>query len=223
MHTPGGYPCTRKDNLVVQDLGQEVLVYDLLINKAYYFNETSSIIWRMCDGKKSANEISHSASKKTGLPISEDIVWLALNQFKKDNLLEDSKNFATIFDGVSRREIVKKVGFASVVALPVISSVIAPSAVHAQSACVTPMACAPPGSGSSMDNLPDGCFCISNLNCASGICPTGSMVCNGTLAGFCNEVGNNVNASAPCCPCEGNDDCVEGICPTNTNICADIS
>ena len=223
MHTPGGYPSTRKDNLVIQDLEQEVLVYDLLINKAYYLNETSSMVWRMCDGTKSADEISRSASKKTGLPISEDIVWLALNQFKKDNLLEDSKDFATIFDGLSRREIVKKVGFASVVALPVISSVIAPSAVHAQSACVTPMSCAMVVNATTPNNLADGCFCLSNLNCLSGICPTGAMVCSGVTGNLCNELGNNVGASAPCCPCQSNLDCAQGICPTNTMICAQIN
>jgi hypothetical protein len=42
---------SRESNLVVQDLNNEVMIYDLTENKALCLNETASIIWRLCDGK----------------------------------------------------------------------------------------------------------------------------------------------------------------------------
>lgn len=218
----GKMPQSRRDNIVIQEFENEVLIYDLSINKAFCLNETSAIIWQECNGKKSVAEISQTLSQKLKSNVSEDLVWLALNQFKKDNLLVESSNFITPLDGLNRREIVKRIGFASIIALPVIASVTAPSAIHAQSNCLAPPSCAGIVDAMTPNNLPDGCFCLSNLNCLSGICPIVSMVCSGTLDGFCNQIGNMVGASAPCCPCQSNLDCVQGICPVNTMICAAI-
>jgi hypothetical protein len=36
-------PISRQQNIVVQDLGSEVLIYDLTINKAFCLNETSAL------------------------------------------------------------------------------------------------------------------------------------------------------------------------------------
>ena len=50
-------PKGRHNDLVVQDSENEVLIYDLKLNKAYCLNETSALIWRLCDGTKSVAEI----------------------------------------------------------------------------------------------------------------------------------------------------------------------
>lgn len=212
-------PLSRKENIVIQELSDEILIYDLNKNKALCLNKTSASIWHQCDGTKSVTEISQILANELKTSISEDIVWLALNQFKKNDLLAENIEFVTPFDEFNRREIVKRIGFASMIALPMIASVVAPSAIHAASNCPTPTTCPSIVDAMNPSNLADGCFCLSNLNCASGICPVGSMVCFGTLAGFCNQVGNGVGASASCCPCQSNLDCVSGICPVGSMIC----
>lgn len=128
-------PKTRIENIVVQDFANEILIYDLSTNKAFCLNETSAMIYQLCNGKKSVEEISRILTNKLNQPITEDLIWLALDGFKKDNLLEQSEQFAINFNGLSRRQIIKKIGFASLVTLPVIASVIAPQAVQAAS-CV---------------------------------------------------------------------------------------
>ena len=45
-------PSTRKSDIVVQKTGEEVLIYDLKVDKAFCLNETSALIWQACDGKK---------------------------------------------------------------------------------------------------------------------------------------------------------------------------
>jgi hypothetical protein len=132
-------PISRKSNVVVQNLENEVLIYDLTINKAFCLNETSGLVFALCDGTRTVAEISDEMSKQLNDLVGEDLVYLALDELKKNNLLENSEEFTNYFAGMSRREVVKTVGLATMVALPIISSVVAPSAVMAQSGPVCQM------------------------------------------------------------------------------------
>ncbi|MBA3352846.1 MAG: PqqD family protein, partial [Blastocatellia bacterium] len=51
-------PIARKNGLVVQEVPDEVLVYDLETNKAHCLNQSAAMIWRSCDGKNSVSEIA---------------------------------------------------------------------------------------------------------------------------------------------------------------------
>ena len=166
------YPVSRKDNLVVQEADGEVLIYDLTENKAFCLNETSALIWQLCDGKKSLTEMSIELGKKLNSPASEGLVWLGLEQLKKENLIENEVTVPIDLVGMSRREVIRKVGIGSMIAIPIISSLIAPTAAQAQTT-----ACPDPG------NYMDAC------RCAPGTFP-GS--CNGTGGG-----GSQVCPSGP--------------------------
>jgi len=74
--------------------------------------------------------------------FSEELIYLALEQFKKENLLEKDAEFLSPFNGLSRREVVKKVGLDSMIGLPIIASIVAPTAINAASGC-TPGLLAP--------------------------------------------------------------------------------
>jgi hypothetical protein len=126
-------PLSRQDGLVVQNLSDEVLIYDLKTNKAFCLNETSALVWNLCDGKKSVVEISQTISRKLNSAISEDFVWLAIDQLKKENLLSNGSQIKPDFNGLSRREAIRKIGLTSMIALPVVTSLIAPRAVDAAS------------------------------------------------------------------------------------------
>lgn len=205
------YPKRKDHNLVIQEFAEELLIYDLDKNKAYCLNETSAMIWRECDGTKSTREISQSISQKLKTEVSEDIVWIALNQLKIDNLLANNEQFFTPFDGLKRREIIKRIGISSIIVLPLISSVVAPTAAHAQStACA--FICVPPNNLNNVN--PNGCPCAVNGDC-TGDCNSGICI-NGTNTPICAPAGNLNNVSANCCPCATNgdciNDCVSGIC-----------
>ena len=129
------FPLSRKEKIVEQEFENEILIYDLNRHKALCLNEPSAIVWQLCDGKKSVADIGRIVEEKLKAPVTEDFVWLALDQLKKENLLVNGKSIERRFAGLSRREVVKKIGLASVIALPMISSIVAPSPVHAQSAC----------------------------------------------------------------------------------------
>ncbi len=127
------YPLSRKENIVVQDAGEEVLLYDLNDNKAFCLNETSAMVWELCDGNSSVADINGKLSKKMKQSTSEELVWLALEQLKKEKLLSNHEEIKVDFNGLSRRDAIRKVGFASLVALPVIMAITSPVAAASAS------------------------------------------------------------------------------------------
>jgi hypothetical protein len=134
-------PMARQTDVVVQKLKDEILIYDLLIHKAYCLNQTSAIVYQLCDGKHSVSDVSKELSKKLKSTVSEDLVWLAIDQLKQNNLLAESAGVEVNFNGLSRREAIRKAGLASMVALPLISSLAAPTAADAQSSATCDGVC----------------------------------------------------------------------------------
>ncbi len=128
-------PKARKNGLVVQDLNGETLIYDLDTHRAVCLNQTSALVWQSCDGVKTVSDISAVLSSKLNNPANEDLIRLALDQLKKENLIENSKELETKFEGMTRREAVRKVGMASLIALPVIAAMTAPTMAQTGTVC----------------------------------------------------------------------------------------
>lgn len=169
-------PVTRKNDIVVQELKDETLVYNLKTNKAYCLNETSALAWQLCNGHRTISEISDEMSKRLKTLISDDFVLLALDQFK-DGLLENENEIADHFAGLSRRAVIRKVGFASTVALPMISSLLAPEASMAQS--MAGGAVLAPCTGAGQGTCGAGLICnpTGNATATGGANPTGNTQC----------------------------------------------
>ena len=155
------FPTARKTGLVVQEVPDEVLVFDLDSNKAHCLNDTAAMVWKHCDGKTSVPEIATFITKRSGKSASSDLVWLAIDQLTENNLLETAPS--SPLKGQTRREVIKKIGLASVIALPVVASLVAPSSVLANVSCVC--------SGSFDCSLPGFESCTSLTCCnASSVC-----------------------------------------------------
>jgi len=182
-------PKSRTDNIVVQEMNEEVLVYDLDSNKAVCLNETAAIVWKLCDGKRTASEIAEEVSNKLKKPVADELIWLAIDQLKRENLLSNGEAVETSFNGLTRREVVRKVGIASMVALPLVSSIVAPQAIAAQTVCVAVGTCIQQG-----QDICAGCIGsvlgFDLFNSTTGICTsffgpgsTGTCAPGGTSAG----------------------------------------
>ena len=152
-------PKARQNGLVVQEMPDEVLVYDLDTNKAHCLNTSAALVWRSCDGTRTAADIVHEFERSGAGKVSEDFVWLAIDQLQENDLLENQ--VAPKFSGQSRRQVLKAIGLASVVAVPVIASLVAPKSALASVSCT----------------------CTGPVNCsAQAGCPS-TVNCNGT--GLC--------------------------------------
>ncbi len=161
-------PQARKDDLVIQEVGGEILVYDLKTNKAICLNQTSALVWQNCDGKKDAMDIAREIEKQLGSDVSEDFVWFAVNQLEKENLLFENAGTSDKFAGLSRRDVIKKIALTSMIALPVVASLVAPTAAFAQSCMVNAPACTANGNACTANN--QCCSCNCNINGGNGNC-----------------------------------------------------
>lgn len=153
-------PIARKEGLVIQEMPDEALVYDMANNKAHCLNKTAAFVWKKCDGKNSVADIKNLLAAETNNPVQEDFIWLAIDQLNDKNLLEEK--MSAPFAGESRRNVIKKIGLAAVIALPVVTSLVAPAPAHAGSSCVGP-ACGganPPCASGCACNNPAGGTCV---------------------------------------------------------------
>ena len=126
-------PVARKERLVIQEMPEEVLVYDLDTNKAHCLNQTAAFVWKSCNGRNSVAEITKLVGDDSGSAVPEDLVWLAIDQLSEKNLL--AKDLKADFKGSTRREVIKKIGLAAVIGIPVVASLIAPTSVLAVNSC----------------------------------------------------------------------------------------
>ena len=151
-------PRTRHEGLIVRELEHEILIYDTASNKAHCLNDTAALVWKHCDGQTTVAEICQRLSRQLDTNVDERVVWFALKQFSRDHLLaEEVKVPAPIISaGLNRREMVRVLGLAAVVAVPLVTSIVAPTAVQAAT-------CLPPGSS-----------CSTSAQCCSGICSNGA-------------------------------------------------
>ena len=125
-------PQSKKQNLVEQEVDGELLIYDLERNRALCLNQTSAMVWQACDGKRTVADINDLLGKQLKAQTDEDIVWFALDQLSKEKLIEPPVGLDSKFGGMSRRQVIKKIGLGSMIALPVVAGLVAPAATHAQ-------------------------------------------------------------------------------------------
>lgn len=132
-------PRARKADLVVKDLKDEVLVYDLKRDKAHSLNQSAAFVWKKCNGRRTVAEVAQALGKEFKVPANEQTVWLALEQLSKFYLLEEKVARPAGIPRISRRDMMR-IGAAAAFALPVIVSIVAPTAANAQTA-INPSVC----------------------------------------------------------------------------------
>jgi len=132
-------PKARQTQLIIKELPDELLIYDLEHDKAHCLNETAALVWKNCDGHRTVDDLRELMEGNTGSPVPEELVWLALDQLETFKLLDNAAPKPMEFAGMTRRDMVRRVGIAAI-ALPVILSIVAPTA-QAQGSLLPPGAC----------------------------------------------------------------------------------
>lgn len=127
-------PLARTDQLVVQELPDEVLIYDLVRHKAHCLNKASAAVWKRCDGRTTVAEMTRRLGRELAAPVDDDVVWLALAQLRRFHLLEEGSVSGR---KVSRRDLVRKY-LPAALAVPLILSVPAPTPAQSASKCAGP-------------------------------------------------------------------------------------
>ena len=155
----GRFPRARPDCLSRQ-LDQEVVIYDPQCHQGHCLNSTAAAVWKLCDGKSNASHIAKALSRQLSAQVDQRIVDLALQQLAHAHLLVKPKEQP---ESPSRRVAIRRIGIAAAIALPLVTSIVAPTPAHAASC------------------RPNGQPCSSPAQCCSGLCGFFSGICGNIL------------------------------------------
>jgi hypothetical protein len=153
-------PVARHTNLIVKELPDETLIYDRDSDEAHCLNQTVALVWKNCDGTRSPKELAHLLEGKLCATVPEDVVWLALHQLERFKLLSEPVSKPQHLRGMSRRHLMRGLGIAAAISIPVITTIIAPTPAQAASC-------------NSQTGRDTGCPCSFNGQCLSGCCRDG--------------------------------------------------
>lgn len=177
-------PLARQEKLVVQEMPDEVLVYDLKQHKAHCLNKTAAFVWSQCDGQTTVAELARLVVEEFKSPFDETLVWRALDQLNKADLLAVKLERPKDVAFQSRRRLLGKLGTAALLSVPVVMSITAPTALAGASVPVACTACAKKAvTGCPAECTSSGTIgqCYDNTGCGNGG-PLGCMTCAACFA-----------------------------------------
>jgi hypothetical protein len=187
MQTRTTPPLARNEALVVEELGDELLVYDLTRDEAHSLGTVAAAVWQACDGKTTIDELA------TQLGLDRDAVVEAVEGLSTCNLLDEGPEHEEASKLTRRGLSLKAVKLgAAATAAPLIVSIAAPTAAMAvteafcQSISVFGHGCGdchkfgccccePPGTTNSSVTKPCHADCVTHPDCNIGTQPN----CNG--------------------------------------------
>jgi hypothetical protein len=183
MQTRTTPPLARTEALVVEELGDELLVYDLTRDEAHSLGTVAAKVWKACDGEKNIDKLAAE------LGMDHDAVAEAVEGLDTCNLLDVAPEVeeARLLTrrGLSLKAV--KLG-AAATAVPLIVSIAAPTAAMAvtEAFCASILAghgcgdchkfgccCCEPPAGSTKPCHAD---CVTHPDCNIGTQPN----CNGS-------------------------------------------
>src|SRR5689334_14894299 len=98
------YPTVRRADLIVEELKNELLIYDRDGDQASCLNQTAALVWKYADGKTSVSEIAAHMERDLKSPVDVRVVWYALDQLGKKNLLQERVALPVEYTRITRRD-----------------------------------------------------------------------------------------------------------------------
>jgi hypothetical protein len=159
-------PDARRDGLLFEEVGDELVIYDLQRHRAHQLNRTAALVWRHCDGQKTIAELTQIVQDGLDPAIQEALVRQALEQLGRARLLQEPLPRRAGAARLTRRQALRKLGKTAALALlvPAVTSIFAPAPL---SAGVNSFTC---NSNPCVNACAD--KCSSNADC-----PPGNPVC----------------------------------------------
>ena len=113
----------KRDQLVVEELGTELMIYDQKRNRAFCLNQKAAFVWQRCDGQTTVAAIAAKMEQALGEPVDEKVVEFALQSLAQDGLLQPADSLLVV-TGMTRRDLIQKVGVRAAVALPLVTALL---------------------------------------------------------------------------------------------------
>jgi hypothetical protein len=170
MEAGAARPRARSEELVVEELDDQLLVYDLRTDQAHALSADAARVWRCCDGETSVEALGASAG------VELETTQRALAELESCGLLDSAPGRE---QGSTRREATVKLAKlgAAAASAPLIASIVAPAGAGAVVACENVRcSAANPCAGSGC------CCCTTFIECPGR--QEGEGCCKSTVA--CN-------------------------------------
>jgi len=131
MREQGSLPRARQEELLLEAVGEELLLYDRTNHTAYCLSPIAACVWRHCNGERDITELAELAA------ASEDLVAEAIGELRAKQLLLDAElqPMRGAVPELSRREAINRgVRYgAAAFAMPLIASATAATPAMASS------------------------------------------------------------------------------------------
>lgn len=184
MYEQESLPQARKEDLIEDAVGEELLLYDQNSHIAHCLSPLPACVWRHCDGERDVTELAELAG------TSESLVADTLHELReKDLLVAEPALTQSAIPGESRREVIGRVaryGAAAAGASMIVSATAATPAMAASATCCQ---CEKSGGGKC-----DCKICVGKKDCEE-FCEK-SAKCDATTQGFLT--GTKCEATGAC-------------------------
>jgi hypothetical protein len=128
MRPHENYPKARTEQILIEEIEDEVVAYDLQTDVAHALKPLAAAVFSCADGNNSVTDIATQVSRRLGEPVSSDQVEDALAQLENVALLERPSLDVLTQDPISRRTALKAF-LAAGAGTFLITSVAAPAAL----------------------------------------------------------------------------------------------
>lgn len=181
MHKHGSLPRARQEGLLVDTVGEELLIYDRDRHVAHCLSPIAACVWRHCDGERDATELAVLAG------ASASLVADALRELREKDLIDaEPQPTQSTVPGESRREAIVRAARYGAAATGASLIVSATAATPAMASSGEPKKC----EVKSGENK--SCCLCNNGTCIDNLGVIGSKKC----AEECETMGSTLNTFA---------------------------
>jgi hypothetical protein len=126
-------PDARREQLLYEEIGNELLIYDLRRHRAHHLNRAAALVWQHSDGQKTVIELAKILQKELNPASNEVLIWHALERLGKAHLLREPLPRPAGAAHMTRRQALRGLGQTAALALlvPAVTTILAPTPVHA--------------------------------------------------------------------------------------------
>jgi hypothetical protein len=131
-----GRPLARNEDVLIERLDTDVVVYDQRRDVAYRLNQTAALVWEYADGERTVADLAALLEAEIGDVADEDLVLVSLDQLYDHGLIDSGYDGCDAKEAdVTRRRFIRRAGVVgtAALALPVIQSIVAPTPAAAAS------------------------------------------------------------------------------------------
>lgn len=141
-------PLALQEGVIVQPLGNELLVYRQDRDEAHCLNSLTALIWKSSDGTRGLAELTALVRREAQADADDALVLSALECLSQAGLLREDVVTTPARGGVSRRDLLRRVcvNGGMIAASAAVISLLAPTPAQAQTPSPPPPSPPPPTS-----------------------------------------------------------------------------